>query len=215
MQMIMIGRTLILYFFLVVVYRIMGKKELGQLSITDLLVFLLIIEIAAISISEYRESLWGAIASISVLTVLQCLFSFIALKSKKIKHFVEGKPIVIIKNGKLNFQGMAKLRYSLEDLIGQLREKGFKSIEEVKYAILENSGRLSVFDKTKEYPLPLIVDGLVDYDVLREIKKDKQWLQMILEKRHLKKEDVFYAFYTKERTFIITKQEVKGGYSSR
>ena len=103
---------------------------------------------------------------------------------------------------------MTKLRYSLDDLITQLREKGIKSIEEVDYAVLENSGTLSVFQKTKDYPLPIILDGTIDYDVLKEINKDTLWVYKMLEKNNLELEDVFYAFYTKEKTYIIKKKDL-------
>ena len=103
---------------------------------------------------------------------------------------------------------MSKLRYTLDDLISQLREKGVKSLEEVDYAVLETNGNLSVFQNTKEYPLPIILDGDIDYHVLKEIKKDKKWIDNMLNKKKIKLEDVFYAFYTKDRTYIIKKSDL-------
>ena len=128
--------------------------------------------------------------------------------SSKIRNIIDGKPNVIIKAGKVCFNQMTKLRYSLDDLITQLREKGIKSIEEVDYAVLENSGTLSVFQKTKDYPLPIILDCTIDYDVLKEINKDTLWVYKMLEKNNLELEDVFYAFYTKEKTYIIKKKDL-------
>ena len=121
---------------------------------------------------------------------------------------LDGKPAVIIKNGKLNFKEMVKLRYSLDDLVSQLREQGIMNIEDVNYAVLENNGKLSVFKEEKNYPLPLILDGQIDYSVLKEIKKNEKWLNLILEKNKIALNNVFYAFYTKEKTFIIKKQDV-------
>ena len=103
---------------------------------------------------------------------------------------------------------MSKLRYSLDDLITQLREQGIKSIEEVNYAVLENDGKLSVFESTTDYPLPIIVDGVVDYEVLRDLKKDRKWVDKLLREHNIKLDNVFYAFYTKKNTFIIKKSEV-------
>ena len=203
-----IFKTIFLYFFILLVYRIMGKKEVGKLSIIDLIVSILIAELAAISIEQYNSSILISIIPITCLVVIEILFSYIGLKNSKIKKIVEGSPIVIIKNGKLNFESMRKLRYSLDDLISQLREQGIKSIEEVNYAVLENSGKLSVFNKDTEYPLPIIMDGEIDKQVLKDLNKDENWVYDILKKKNLELENVFYAFHTKNKTYIIKKEEL-------
>ena len=143
-----------------------------------------------------------------VLVFVQILVSYITLKSDKIRNIIDGKPTVIIKNGKLNFNEMSKLRYSLDDLLTQLRLQGVKSIDKVKYAILENNGNLSVFNDNSDYPLPLILDGVIDYQVLKEINKDYNWIINILKRKNLELDDVFYAFYTNGKTFIIDKREL-------
>ena len=196
-----------MYFFVIFVYRLMGKKEVGQLSIIDLIVSILIAELIALSI-QTEKSILVSIVPILVLVFVQIFISFITLKSDKIRNIIDGKPIVIIKNGKLNFSEMSKLRYSLDDLLTQLRLQGVKSIENVKYAVLENNGNLSVFRDNSDYPLPLILDGIIDYKVLEEIDKSYNWLINILNKKDLEKEDVFYAFYTNNKVFIITKNEL-------
>lgn len=203
-----ISKTLFLYFFIILVYRIMGKKEVGKLGIVDLIVSILIAELAALSIEEYNGSILVSVIPILCLVVVQVLFGYFGLKSEKLRKLLDGSPCVIIKNGKLNFKEMVKLRYSLDDLVSQLREQGIMSIEEVNYAVLENNGKLSVFKEEKNYPLPLILDGKIDYNVLKEIKKDKKWLSEILNKNNITLNNVFYAFYTKEKTFIIKKQDV-------
>ena len=162
-----IFKTLVLYFFIVIVYRIMGKKEVGKLSIIDLIVSILIAELAAISIEQYDSSIMISIVPILCLVIIEVLFGYIGLKSSKFKKIIEGSPVVIIKNGKLNFDAMRKLRYGLDDLISQLREQGIKSIEEVNYAVIENNGKLSIFQNETEYPLPIIMDGEIDYEVLK------------------------------------------------
>jgi uncharacterized membrane protein YcaP (DUF421 family) len=186
----------------------MGKKEVGQLSIIDLIVSILIAELAAISIENYDSSILTSIIPILCLVVIEILFSYIGIKSSKIKKLMDGSPVVIIKNGKLNFEEMKKLRYSLDDLISQLREQGIKSIEEVNYAVLENNGKLSIFNKDTEYPLPIIMDGEIDKQVLKDLNKDEKWVYNILKSKNLKLENVFYAFYTKNKTYIIKKEEL-------
>lgn len=209
MYLSIIVKTLVLYFFIVVVYRVMGKKEVGKLSIIDLIVSILIAELAAISIEEADRSILTSIIPIVVLVVIQISISFISLKSVSLRKLIDGNPIVIIKDGKLNFKDMTKLRYTIDDLIAQLREQGIKSIEEVNYAVLENNGKLSVFENSKDYPLPIIIDGNIDYDVLKDMKKDKKWIYKILNDNNITLDNVFYAFYTKNKTYIIKKDELE------
>lgn len=201
-------KTLFMYFFIIFVYRIMGKKEVGELSIVDLIVSILIAELVALSIEGEKESIFVSVVPILVLVVVQILLSYITLKNDKVRNIIDGKPTIIIKNGKLNFTEMSKLRYSLDDLLTQLRLQGVKSIDKVKYAVLETNGNLSVFNDNSDYPLPLILDGVIDYNVLKEIKKDYEWIIKILKKENLELDDVFYAFYTEGKTFIIKKSEL-------
>ena len=208
MYIILMLKTFFLYFFIILVYRIMGKKEIGELGIGDLIVTVLIAELAAISIENTDKSIFVSIVPILFLVLCEMSLSYISLKNSKIRTFIDGHPSVIIKEGKVKFNVMSKLRYTLDDLISQLREKGVKSLEEVDYAVLETNGNLSVFQNTKEYPLPIILDGDIDYHVLKEIKKDKKWIDNMLNKKKIKLEDVFYAFYTKDRTYIIKKSDL-------
>ena len=208
MYLSLILKTIFMYFFIIFVYRLMGKKEVGELSIVDLIVSILIAELVALSIEGANESIFISVVPILVLVVVQILLSYVTLKNEKIRDIIDGKPTVIIKNGKLNFSEMSKLRYSLDDLLTQLRLQGVKSIDKVKYAILETNGNLSVFNDDSDYPLPLILDGVIDYSVLKEIKKDYDWVINILKKKNLELDDVFYAFYTGGKTFIITKSEL-------
>ena len=201
-------RTLFMYFFIILAYRLMGKKELGQLSIIDLIVSILIAELVALAIEGEKNAILMSVIPISVLVFVQIFISFITLKNDKIRYLIDGKPIVIIKNGKLNFTQMSKLRYSLDDLISQLRLQGVKSIDKVKYAVLENNGNLSVFQDDSDYPLPLILDGVVDMSVLKELNKDQQWLNKVLVKKKLEIDQIFYAFYAGGKVFIITKEEL-------
>ncbi len=209
MYWIMFFKTLFLYFFIIIVYRIMGKKEVGKLGIVDLIVSILIAELAAMSIESPKSSILVSVIPILTLVFIQVILSYISLKNSKIRKLIDGDPTVIIKNGKLQFHRMSQLRYSLDDLMSQLREQQIKSIEEVDYAVLENNGKLSVFQQCKDYPLPLIVDGMVDERVLKELNKDNRWLQHLLQKNHVDLNDVFYAFYTKNKTYIIKKSELR------
>ena len=206
---IVLVRTLLFYLLITVIYRFMGKREVGQLGIIDLIVSILIAELAAISIDNRDESIFLSILPIILLVFIQIFLSKISVKSPKIRNIIDGTPSVIINKGKINFKEMVKQRYNLDDLLTQLREKKIKTIEDVDFAILENSGTLSVFSKydsrVGDYPLALILDGRVDYDTLKRINKSSKWLDNSLKDKKIELDEVFYAFYSKGSLYIIKK----------
>ena len=204
-------RTLLFYVVIAIVYRFMGKREVGELSIMDFIVSLLITELAAIAIDKYKSNLLITIIPIMALVIVQIVIAKISLKSQDIRESIEGKPSVIINRGKINFKEMLSQRYNLDDLLTQLREQSVKSIEDVDYAILETSGKLSIFQKCsdKNYPLPVIIDGKIDEETLVQIKKDESWINKVLNDKNFKLEDVFYAFYRNNNLFIIKKENIK------
>lgn len=189
----------------------MGKREVGQLGIIDLIVSILVAELVVISIENYDESIMYSIIPILTLLILQVTLAFLSLKLPKLRIFLDGNPSVIIKNGKINYKEMIKQKYNLDDLMVQLREKGNRSIEEVEYAILENNGTLSIFTKTKKHtplPLPIILDSHIQEDTLKQLAKNKDWIHQVLKKKNIKLEEVFYAFYKDNNVFIIKKDEL-------
>ncbi|MCI5677776.1 MAG: DUF421 domain-containing protein [Candidatus Faecisoma sp.] len=200
-------KTTVLYVYIMLCYRLMGKKEVGKLGIIDLIVSVLIAELAAMSIESDETSILVSLIPIAVLVVIQISLSYISLKSVKVRKLIDGSPKIIINKGKVDFKEMSKLRYSLDDLISQLREQSIKSIEEVKYAILENNGKLSIFTDDNIYPMPIIVDGVIDNYTINNMNKDTSWVYNLLKKNNIELENVFYAFYTKNKTFIIKKDD--------
>lgn len=205
-----IFRTLFFYFFIVFVYRIMGKREVGQLGIIDLIVSVLIAELVAISLDNTKDSIFMAIIPIILLVICQIVMALLSLNKKSVREMFDGKPSVVINNGKLQIKEMIKQRYNLDDLLTQLREENFKSISEVDYAILETSGKLSVFKKENSkkvtFPLPLIVEGKIEYDNLKLLNKDTNWLL-----NNLKTDisNVFYGFYKENNIYIIKNDELE------
>lgn len=187
----------------------MGKREIGELSVIDFIVSLFIAELVAISIENYKDSIWNSLLPILILVSLQLLTAKLSLMSKKIRDVLDGKPSMIIKKGKINRKEMKRLRYNLDDLLSQLREAAISSIEEVEYAVLETNGKLSIFKKTDTppYPMALILDGKVEEDVLKEIQKSKEWLKKELRKKNIKQKEIFYAFFQDNELFIIQKEE--------
>lgn len=206
-------RTMFFYFFVLISYRIMGKREIGQLGVIDLIISMLIAELVAISIEETESSIFLTIIPIALLVLLEIIFAFISIKSRKFRTIFDGKPSLIICNGKINYKEMVKQRYSLDDLLIGLRQKEIKDIDMVEYAFLEPNGELSVFKynffKMKSpYPVALILDGCIQSEVLKHIHKSKEWLESELASKNLLPKDIFYAFYKNKKIYIIKKCEV-------
>ena len=210
---IVLERTILFYIIITVLYRFMGKREVGQLGIVDLIVSILIAELAAISIDNRTESIFLSIIPIVVLVLIQMGMAYYSLKNQKVRDAFDGTPSVMVNRGKINFKEMVRQRYNIDDLLTQLREQHIKSIEEVDYAILETSGKLSVFEKKDnrfgDYPLPLILDGKIQEDTLRQIQKTEKWLQRTLTEEKVNIEDIFYAFYQEKNIFIIKKEDLE------
>ena len=191
----------------------MGKREIGQLGVVDLIVSILIAELVAISIENKNDSIYLTILPISVLVLLEIFLAFLTMKFRFLRVFLDGKPSLIIYNGKINFKEMVKQRYNLDDLMLQMRQKEIRNIEEIEYAFLEPNGKLSIFKynyfKIKSpYPMPIVVDGLVNKKSLIRINKSEKWLEEILQKKKIDMKDVFYAFYKHKSIYIIKKSEL-------
>ena len=188
----------------------MGKREVRQLGIIDLIVSVLIAELVAISLDNTKDSIFMAIIPIILLVLCQIGMALLSLNKKSVREMFDGKPSVIINNGKIQIKEMVKQRYNLDDLLTQLREENFKSISEVDYAILETSGKLSVFKKENSkkitFPLPLIVEGKIEYDNLKLLNKDTNWLI-----NNIKTDisNIFYGFYKENSIYIIKNDELE------
>lgn len=210
---IIILKTFFIYLLVAFIFRIMGKREVGQLGTFDLVVFILIAELVAMAI-EHKSNFIFNLIPVIILVLLQILISKISLKNIKFRRFIDGKPVVIIKKGIIDFKNMVEQRYTLDDLLLQLREKDIRSIDEVDYAILEINGKLSVFKKDdnkdrKVYPLPIILDGEVQFDNLYNIGKTKRWLLNTMLEKNIKIEEIFYAFSKNNDLYIIKNDELK------
>ena len=205
-----IFRTVLFYFLVVIAYKIMGKREVGELGVFDFIISMLISQLIAICIENYKDPIWFVIVPTLILVLFQIIFSFLSLKSNKFRDILDGKESVIISNGKLNFSEMKKQKYNLNDLLLQLRDKGIRTIEEVDYAILETNGKLSVFQKQDDnnnvFPLPLVLDGVIEENNLKFINKTRKWLNNELNKTKINLDNIFYAFYKDDDIYVIEKE---------
>jgi len=144
-----IFRTILMYFIVYGAIRIMGKREIGKLSMFDLVVSILLAEMAAFVIEDTDKPLFHGIVPMLTVLVLQIGIAFIGLRSRGLRLMIDGKPSVLISNGILQRDEMRRQRYNLDDLLQQLREQNVDEISEVDFAILETTGKLSVFLKNQ------------------------------------------------------------------
>nr|WP_225445993.1 DUF421 domain-containing protein [Paenibacillus arenosi] len=144
---ILVFRTILMYFAVFSVMRLMGKREIGKLSIFDLVISIMIAEIAVFGIEDAHKPIWECLVPMAVLVLIQIGLAVLAMKNRRIRCFFDGNPSFIINQGQLNREEMRKQRYNLDDLMLQLREQGIDSVQEVQFAILEPTGKLTVFLK--------------------------------------------------------------------
>lgn len=167
---IIVLRTFIGYLILIVLMKFMGKREIGQLSLFDLLILLTIVDIMVVGIENYEINYLYSVVPMVFMAIIQKIVALISLKKVKFRELMDGKVSIIIENGKINIKEMKKNGYNMDDLYCQLRGKDVVSPTEVSYGILETNGKLSVFLK-KDYPdmvLPLIVSGTPQEDVIKK-----------------------------------------------
>ena len=203
-------RTLILYSLVVIVMRVMGKAQIGQLQPFELVITIMISELAAIPMSDTEIPLINGIIPIITLLMAQVTLAYWSLKSEKARAFICGRPSILIEKGKILEKELSRVRMNLNDLLEQLRVKGHTNIAEVDYAILESNGKLSVIPKgnsrpvvTKDLgiftpdpglPLTLVIDGEVITHNLGKAGLSRQRLFEAVNKQGIEKlEDLFFA----------------------
>lgn len=204
-----IVECLAVYFYLLLVLRFLGKKEMGKLSILDLIVFLIISELMTMCIGENKISFFHSALATLVIIVIDKLCSYVFLHSRFIRKLLEGSPTYIIYKGKVNREKMKALNYTIDDLCQHLREQGVGSISDVDFAVLEIDGNLSVIERKDSHyliPAPIISDGKINYDLLKVMKKDEDWLRGQLKRDGIKDiQDIFYCIVEQDKLFVIKK----------
>lgn len=203
-----IVRTVFLYVIMIVTFRLMGKREVGELSIMDLAVFILIAEVAAFALDDVERKLVLSVMPIICLLLLQIITSFISMKSKKFRDVIDGDPVIIIEDGVILEKEMRGQRYNLDDLLQQLREQSVSSVSEVAYAYLEPSGHLSVYKKDEPpFAYPLVVDGEIQQRHLQLVHKEEGWLLQQLKKQGIEDvSSIFLCTLEPEDTLFIQKK---------
>ena len=188
-------RSIILYVAVLISLRVMGKGEIAEMNCFDLVITLLIAEVASTPMENNDIPLLYGIASLIGLVFIQTVISVISLKFRSISRFVSGKPSILINKGKIDYKILKKEKITIDELLEQLRIQGYFNIKYVQYALLETDGNLSVVPTTnynstpsveyKHMPISLIQDGKIIKDSLKSIQEDETWLNNILKSHHI------------------------------
>ena len=207
--------------------RMMGKKQIGELEPFELVIALMISELATYPMQDIRIPILHSIIPIITLLFLQISTSLIELKSERARRILTGTPSILIRNGKIDIAELRYQRFNINDLLEELRLKGYFNLADIQYAILETSGELSILPKTElanatkqdlnltitqeSLPVPLIMDGNVNYKNLKLISKDETWLNNILKENNISSaKNVFIGIIDSKNEFYYQYKEGKG-----
>ncbi len=222
---IILIRTLLLYFVVVFSVRLMGKRQLGELQPSELVITILVSNIATLSLEDTDIPLLQGILPILSLVCLEVLISWASLKSVRVRRLVSGSPKIIIRDGKIDQEMLQSLRFSLDDLMTSLRMGGVFSVDEVQFAIVETNGSVSILQKSEyqstekgdihtnkpdvDPPQIIVADGCVREKSLEAIGQDRSWLDLILRTAGLQLPDVFLLTSDSACRYYIVKKEKK------
>jgi len=140
-------RTVAMYFLILLIIRLMGKREIGKQSVFDLVIFVMMADLSVMAIEDTKRPFTNALVPMLTLLLVQVSLAWIALKSRRVRLLFDGKPTVLVERGQINREAMRKQRYSLDDLMQQIRENSIATVDDVDFAVLEPSGKLSVIKK--------------------------------------------------------------------
>jgi len=205
---------LAIFFYIAVIisYKIMGKREISELSIFDFVMNLIIADIVATGIVE--EQFWlDSFTGLIALVALQIIMAKFQLKNPKMRRYMNGESSMIIKNGLIDYDELKKLRIQLDELMMLLRQSNVVNIDEVQYAIMESNGRLSIYETrlpSKTFPLPFVISGVIKPCALMNAGVDEEWLNRQLKKHKLVIDaSVKFIFYDEKFLIVHTKNTRK------
>lgn len=216
-------RSIALYIIVLIVMRLMGKREIGQLQPFELAISIMIADLASIPMTDPGIPIFNGIIPILGLLVMHLLISIINLKSSKAREIICGRPSILIYRGKINENNLKKERFTINELEERLRGNNVINLGDVEYAILETSGQVTVIQKPDkrntipqdfnimpEYegiPYDLVIDGKVMKENLKAIGKDYNWLKKQIEKFNMKPEEAFVVTIDGKGQIFCQKKE--------
>lgn len=216
-------RSILIYIFVLIVMRLMGKREIGQLQPFELAIAIMIADLASIPMTDPGIPISNGIISILGLLVMHLIISIINMKSIRAREVICGKPTILVYRGKIDENALKKERFTINELEERLRGNNVINLGDVEYAILETSGQVTVIQKPEkrntipedfnivpEYegiPYDLVVDGKIMDDNLKAIGKNREWLKKQVEKFKMKPEEALVVTYDGKGQIFCQKKE--------
>lgn len=216
-------RSLILYAVVVLTIRIMGKRQIGELQPFELVIAIMIAELASIPANDVGIPLIKGVVPIFALAFAQVVISFASLKSERFRALICGSPSILIENGVIQQKNLEKLRINLNDLLEQLRSKDIANVDDVEFALLETNGNFTVFPKAPKknatledlnipgqpdrIPITLVMDGNIMHKNLEKSGQDIKWLLSQIKDHGLEKNSVFFAYLDTQGDLKITAKQ--------
>lgn len=227
---VVIIRSVIGFFLLLALIKMIGKQQVTQLTYFDYIVGITIGSIASTLSVQVNENSWSTMAGMAIWAILAVLLAFLGMKSPFLRELIEGTAQPVIQNGKVQVDVLRKNRISMEDLMSMLREKDVFLVDDVEFAVLETNGKLSVLLKSQKQPLTpkdmklptaysglptnIIIDGKLDTKALRSINLTRAWLDFQLRKKSINRlEDIFLAQLDTQGNLFIDMNDQKTTYT--
>lgn len=215
-----IYRTILFYCALILVIRLMGKRQVGQMEPSEFVVTMLLANLASIPMEDLERPVWHGLAAMGLVLAAERVVSWVCLKNIRLRKILCGKPVILIDNGHLLYENLRKTRVNLDELTGHLRELGILEIEHIQFAILETNGAITAFPypqfkpaeakdagitaPDQELPYTIISDGQLLSGNLRLSGKDETWLTHYLISKGVTQADVVLLTLTKSgKTALI------------
>ena len=197
-------RTIILYLVMILLVRLMGKRQIGQMEASEFVVAMLVADLASVPMQDNAVPLLSGVVPLLTVVGMELILSFLVLKSVRVRKLLCGKPVILIDNGKILQDNLRKTRLTMDELMSHLRQKDVLDLEAVQYVILETDGNLSVFPypeqkpasaadakitvKKLNLPVTIINDGVLSQEDLRRAGKNMAWLRKTLGKHRARQE---------------------------
>ncbi|MBR2869177.1 MAG: DUF421 domain-containing protein [Clostridia bacterium] len=216
-------RAVILYAIAIFLIRLMGKRQIGELQPSELVITMLISEIASLPMQDNSAPMLNSIIALFVLVSLEILISALSLKFHKLRTLMQGHPVIIIRNGEIDVKALKKLRISLNDLLSALRQKDVFEISQVSYAIFETNGKVSVLlmpdyrnatasdlnlnPEDNGMPFAVICDGNYNKNAAKEAKIDLEETKRITTRKNLTFKDILLMTVNKKKKYEIIRKD--------
>lgn len=205
-------KSLITFVLVLIVVRLMGKRQLGEMQPFELVITLIIAEVACIPMNDPYIPFYYGVIPIFTLAVVQIIVSFIARKSVLVRRLLSGRALIAIDAEGINYENLKKMNLNVNDLLEAIRSAGYADISSIQYAIFETNGKLCVVEKASDptqptpayLPLPLVVDGTLEKENIKIVGTSERDLTTVMKKNRLTLKDVLYADIRQDGTLYVS-----------